>query len=540
MQVLPWRLPAWRAVGFPVYRAKPSSCADVHRGRPPAALGATASHDRPPRARTFTGDVPAALGAPTGRRVRGVRDIHEANATNGPHPNRGLHKDPRPRTWKFALMGSPIHISIRADHPYSLSVWCSPGPTLPTADILRRVFYDWLARHCDDPFRSSLQRWTEQHRPAIRIVPVGTVAPPPLASLREAGGGEVEEGRLARATHEIFVGSTDHGEPRLALWYVLGMARSTALQYAAVVMDRDVPRLLGLDTYSRRLHTGIRIDDYVQVLAVPQREGRAHLTVRGMRKFQLPAIECQYVPRDLAPRMALLLQALAQILAYRARRKITGSPTTDVLAVPSELRVDLDHDALQRVGWKIDTLPNARRQTTIRLGYVAPPTPQSEPVLRLEAPPGWKADPRGWMATALAELLGGDVPAAHSSDDEDASADPLEAAHRRALKELPDLKRRFQRGLPGGHDAYVKRAFPLPSGDREYMWIHITDWYDDRIKGRLATHPRWRTDLHAGQKLQCTEDDVFDWLVMLPDGRELGGFTDEVPQTRRVPRPIPF
>jgi uncharacterized protein YegJ (DUF2314 family) len=435
-------------------------------------------------------------------------------------------------------MSPPIQIPLTLDPPYTLSAWCATGPTLPTPEILQRAYFDWLARHCDDPFRTSLQEWTEKGRLDIRVFPVGTIEPPPLQALRQGGSTEVEEGRLARASHEIVITGRDRAEPRLALWNVLGMARSTALQYAGVVMDRDVPRLVPIDHYTRRLKPGVRIADYVQILAVPQREGRAHLVARGLRKFQLPQIEVQYVARDLQPQMALAVQVLAQILVHRARKALAGGQTT--LAIPAEQRLDLEHDALRRIAWKVDSLPNARRATTVRLAYVPGPDAHTEPSLRIEPPPGWKGDPRGWMAPMLTELVGGEVPLHPETAETAEPSDPMEAAHHKALEELPELRRRYQKGLPSGHDVYVKRGFPLPDGGREYMWIHVTGWFDGMVRGRLATHPRYRTDLHAGQALQCAEEDVYDWLLIFPDGREMGGYTDQVPQARRVPRPIPF
>lgn len=435
-----------------------------------------------------------------------------------------------------------IQIPLNADSTYTFSVWCATGASIPTVDMLRRAYLEWLQRHCDDPFRSSLQAWVEAHPLDIRIVPVGQVTSPPLASLRQAGATETEEGRLARATHEVIITGHDRYEPRLALWNVAGAARAIALQHAGIVMDRDVPRLVPIKMYTRRLETGVRVADFVTVLSVPQREGRAHLVLHGLRKFQLPCLRVEYVAADLQPQMALVLQIVAQVLVYRARKQVAtlppGSGAQTRLSVPAETRVDLDHEALRRIKWKVDALPNAKRAATVHISYM-PPSAGQEAALRLDPPPGFRGEPRNWMAPMLAELLGGNIVEAPAGSDK-APADPMEAAKEKALAELPELKRRYQKGLPGGHDIYVKRGFPLPDGGREYMWIHVTSWFNDMVKGRLATHPRHRTDLHAGKALQCAEEDIIDWLLIFPDGREMGGYTDQVPQARKVPRPIPF
>lgn len=433
-----------------------------------------------------------------------------------------------------------IQIALKPDPSYALSVFCATGPTVPTSDILRRLYDEWLERYCEDPLRTSLRAWLVSHPLEMRILPIGAAPAPSLTALRQAGATDTEEGRLARATHEFVVTGRDTGEPRLALWNVVGMTRSIALQHAGVVLDRDVPRLVPIKMYTRRLESGVRVADFSTVLALPQPDGSSHLVLRGLTRFQLPLLQVDRVSPELQPQTALLLQVLAQVLVYRARRQMTASPsgTAARLAIPTETRLDLDHDALRRIAWKIDTRPNARRATLVHLAYAASASGR-EATLRLEPPPGFRGDARAWIGGMVTELLGGELPPAPTERD-GPPLDPMTAATRRALDEMPELKRRYQKGLPSGHDVYVKRGFPLPDGSREFMWIHVSSWYDDVVKGRLATHPRHRTDLHAGKALQCAEEDVVDWLLIFPDGREMGGYTDQVPQTRKVPRPIPF
>lgn len=434
-----------------------------------------------------------------------------------------------------------IEIALHTRHTYTQSIWVATGATVPTTDMLRRTCADWLERYCEDPLRTSLRTWLEAHPLDIRVNEVGRTPAPALTALRQAGATETEEGRLSRATHEITVSASDLHEPRLALWNVLAASRAIALQHAGIVLDRDVPRLVPIRLYTRRIESGVRVADHVTILSIPQREGRAHLVLRGLKKFQLPLIQIDYVAADLQPQTALVLQLLAQVLVHRARRQLAATPlgSSTRLIVPAQTRIDLDHEALRRIAWKIDTQPNAKRAVVAHLSYV-PASAAQEATLRLEPPPGFRGDPRNWIAPLLAELLGGQITEITESEAARAAQDPMQAATEKARAELPELKRRFQKGLPGGHDVYVKRGFPLPDGSKEFMWIHVASWYDGLVRGRLATHPRHRTDLHAGQTLQCAEDDVIDWLLIFPDGREMGGYTDQVPQTRKVPRPIPF
>jgi len=115
------------------------------------------------------------------------------------------------------------------------------------------------------------------------------------------------------------------------------------------------------------------------------------------------------------------------------------------------------------------------------------------------------------------ELLGSDVaPKPKPSQEE---------GHKRAIEELPELLARWKKGLPRGSQLFVRRAFPTKKGGPEYLWIAVSGWYDGKIRGELASAPRVRRDLELGQHLQMQEEDLYDWLIRLSDGSEIGGFT---------------
>jgi len=104
----------------------------------------------------------------------------------------------------------------------------------------------------------------------------------------------------------------------------------------------------------------------------------------------------------------------------------------------------------------------------------------------------------------------------------------MEAAHQRAVRELPGVKRRFQAGLRPGETLLVKYGFPTPGEGHEYMWVAVNTWTADRLKGQLANDPQVRLDLRAGQTVELVEQDVFDWMIHLPDGGTEGGYTTAV------------
>ena len=104
----------------------------------------------------------------------------------------------------------------------------------------------------------------------------------------------------------------------------------------------------------------------------------------------------------------------------------------------------------------------------------------------------------------------------------------MEAAHRRAVQELPTVKQRFLAGLKPGEGLFVKHGFPTNAGGHEFMWIAVVKWTDSTVVGQLANTPQHRNDLVMGQTVQITEAEVFDWMFVLPGGRREGGYTSDV------------
>jgi uncharacterized protein YegJ (DUF2314 family) len=103
----------------------------------------------------------------------------------------------------------------------------------------------------------------------------------------------------------------------------------------------------------------------------------------------------------------------------------------------------------------------------------------------------------------------------------------LRAGSARARAKLPGLQKAFQRGLMPGEQLLVKAPFATREGGREWMWIEITEWKGDRIKGMLRNDPSDVPGLRAGQMVDARQSDVFDYLRVSPDGRTEGNETSK-------------
>jgi uncharacterized protein YegJ (DUF2314 family) len=58
--------------------------------------------------------------------------------------------------------------------------------------------------------------------------------------------------------------------------------------------------------------------------------------------------------------------------------------------------------------------------------------------------------------------------------------------------------------------------------------VAVNTWTGDRLKGQLANEPDVRRDLRAGQTVWLAEQEIYDWMIQLPDGRTEGGYTTAV------------
>jgi uncharacterized protein YegJ (DUF2314 family) len=98
-------------------------------------------------------------------------------------------------------------------------------------------------------------------------------------------------------------------------------------------------------------------------------------------------------------------------------------------------------------------------------------------------------------------------------------------ASRRAREKLPALREEFNRGLAPGEHILLKAPFENQDGGREWMWVEVTSWNGDDIKGLLQNEPQIIPDLQAGQTVKISEEKVFDYIRRLPDGKEEGNET---------------
>lgn len=111
--------------------------------------------------------------------------------------------------------------------------------------------------------------------------------------------------------------------------------------------------------------------------------------------------------------------------------------------------------------------------------------------------------------------------------------DELLAASNRAKAILPELKKAFAAGLAPGEYIEVKAPFAVPAGGNEWMWVEITAWHEDKIKGLLKNEPYNIPSLHGGQIVEINQQDIFDYIRRTADGKQEGNETGAIIQKMR-------
>ena len=101
-------------------------------------------------------------------------------------------------------------------------------------------------------------------------------------------------------------------------------------------------------------------------------------------------------------------------------------------------------------------------------------------------------------------------------------------ASQRAKEKLPDLKNMFDRGLEPGYSILLKAPFETDDGGREWMWVEVTEWTDNTIKGILQNDPFEISNLSAGAIVGANPNDIFDYMLYFPDGSTEGNETGKI------------
>lgn len=427
----------------------------------------------------------------------------------------------------FGLRRKPGPISLALPEMVQITflVYLSADGPPPKAEDLPALVAGWIRQHAAEPFDEMLCDWVERGLVTLQVWETSQVPAPPLDLMSHFGATEDETDRFERSTHCITIISPDMLlPPRCGLWGGLAAARALANAFDGVVVDTAFPRFLPVKSYQDDLAAKGRIA-IARHICVPfsvDHRGKGWMTTTGMQKFGLPNLEVHDVPPDLSSGLLPVVNAIAQNLTDRVLRLAVeeGAPPRK-LSVEPELRVTVDQIARAFGEEASEPEEGVRGWTSIGLSFNRPSRGQ-ERMLQVIPPHGFPGDQGVWLHSMLSDLSHGAYEVRGIAKDSAA----MEQAHARALAELPAIKKRFQQGLEPGQLLHVKHGFPTRSGGHEYMWVAVNTWVGDRVRGQLANDPIDRVDLRAGQAVELSDAEIFDWLFTDSDGEHEGGYTN--------------
>lgn len=428
----------------------------------------------------------------------------------------------------FGSRKGPTRVPLAAGRTM-LAVYAAPAAA-PDAESLRSVVLAGLPAMAEGPLAEAIALYAEQML-MLACEPRGACPEVPMDYVRLFRLGEQEEESLRRATHVLLVGGMDvPGGPPFGFWCALAAARILARHFGGVILETDVARILPLAQYGDPLPAD-GVPRPAELLVVPQsvdpRTGLGWITTKGMGHFGLPEVQIENVPANLIEPLGGVINGLClALLRETARQARAFDGPLRTLELPPEFRVSY-RDTLEAYAPAPETAEppaGARGWTLVRLRFDRGRRGADSFLTML--PPARFAGSHGeWLNTVLGDLFAPGDPVVEVPGD----SERMEAAHLEAVSGLPAVRERFQDGLEPGAQLYVKHGFPYGDGSRrEYMWVVVATWGRGRIRGHLANDPVYRMDLRGGQVIELGEGEVFDWLLLHPDGRQEGGYTQAV------------
>ena len=248
-------------------------------------------------------------------------------------------------------------------------------------------------------------------------------------------------------------------------------------------------------------------------------DGLLRVVSLGMRKFGLPDIALDNLPRTQARQGARVVNTVALALAAGAPLDTQGRFTLrrDTIQPPSARKAVTD---------VVHTNANAEVVIELRPGRRLSGDPDNR-LLEISLAPYFGSDETSRLAALLFAMFGGET-------DVRATPDTPEylAAVQRARARLPEWRKRFHAGLRPGDILCVKKEFKTPAGQMERMWVEVIEWNDNgALSGVLQNEPVQATDFQEGQQLQLNEADILDVIHIHPDGTFEGNETGLIKQS---------
>jgi len=346
--------------------------------------------------------------------------------------------------------------------------------------------------------------------------------PPTIQSLQYRGEGlSAGQGRLLQRSRDAIVLHFAHRKEHVwsSLRAATELMEELARETGGFIWDEETRQVFTPEEWHKKrladwkgtapeLATQFPIDFY------PNGEYARAVTL-GMAKFGLPDLVVEEFPQSSSDQVQSLINIFAQHLAEGADLPATGKFKIDIRALKDD-------------GLRATELKSLKEHALGTACVVLKPAKADD------------GDPKNRLLELSAELYSGPDPQAKQEHlfyslfgSEDVvhnvehTPELLEESRRERAK-LPSLHKAFAAGLQPGEYIDVKAPFPKSDRGNEWMWVEVTSWKARTIMGTLQNDPVYVQNLHGGQVVKVSEDDVFDYLRIYPDKHTEGNTTAKI------------
>jgi uncharacterized protein YegJ (DUF2314 family) len=347
-------------------------------------------------------------------------------------------------------------------------------------------------------------------------------APPSLESLQYFGRGiSRQQAQALQESEEAFI--LEFAHPKENVWTGLRSANELVEEIAretgGLVWDEETREIFSPDAWHQKRigswASGVPDISSQTLIHVYKKDEFVRAITLGMTKAGLPDVVVDEFSWSSETQVGILINLFCQLMAEGAVFEKSGKFSLDLHAIKSsEVR---------------DAQLKSLKGNSLGVAYMS-------------LKPGvWEeGDPKNRLVQLTADrYAGNDVQAKQDHmiscifgwEDEvkavEHSEELLEESRKERAK-LPELQKDFNAGLRPGEYIQVKAPFKTPDGGNEWMWVEITFWKGNLIRGTLENEPFNIPGLRGGQVVEVWQGDVFDYIRQYPDKRREGNTTGEI------------
>lgn len=347
-------------------------------------------------------------------------------------------------------------------------------------------------------------------------------APPDLNSLQHFGRGLSREQAVALRDSKTAL-LLDFAYSKKHVWDGLRSALSLTGELAhstgGVLWDEETREVFTSDAWEKR-----RIEGWTEgvpnianhtVIHAYKKDTYIRAITLGMAKFGLPDIVVDHFSWSLNQNMGNVVNLFAQAIAEGGVPKSPGEFDLDIRAIRNAQVREPQTKSLKSNATSIALL-------SLRQGTWEEGDPKNRLIeITFDRYPGPDIHVRQEkMLTTLFGWEDSATPVRRSQE--------LQEASNRARAKLPSLRAAFNSGLAPGEFIQLKAPFKALGGDQEWMWVEVTSWKGDQIRGLLRNEPFNIPNLHAGQSVAVSEAKVFDYIRKHANGSVEGNETGKI------------